>query len=55
MLSRKDVSEMAEVFREMAAQAIDPGLRAEFSEGAERYATVASLIERDGGTERDPK
>ena len=44
MLSKEELVEMAEVFRDMADKARDPRLRLEFTESAERCEIVASRL-----------
>ena len=46
MLHEQDLVDMADVYRDMADSALDPGLRLEFAERAERYETVASAVRR---------
>ena len=41
-----DILERAETYRKMARKAIDPRLRIEFTERAERYELVAHALRR---------
>ena len=43
-LAGAGVGDMADMYRDMADRALDPGLRLEFAERAERYETVAYAV-----------
>lgn len=53
MMREQDLLDMAETYREMAEKALDPELRLDFMERAERYETVVWAVKR-GKTEAKP-
>jgi hypothetical protein len=48
MLHEQELLDMAGTYRDMAKTALTLVLRTEFSERAERYETVASMMKRHG-------
>jgi len=46
MVREQELIDMAETYREMARQAIDPRLQLEFAERAERYETALWAVRR---------
>jgi hypothetical protein len=46
MLRKKDLVEMASIYRAMADRALDPKLQFEFADRAARYETAAWAVQR---------
>jgi hypothetical protein len=46
MMREQELLDMAETYREMAEQALDPQLRLDFLERAARYETVVWAVKR---------